>query len=552
MLWNLTNIGVLGSISSFVPPVIIPSTLTNSLCAFYNFNDTILDSSGNNFNFTAVGSPAYSTGINGNSFNRNSSTYIVNNNSFNFSGAFTVSFWVNLSAIANNAQGFIHGAGLNNIGIYYSPVVVFPGQGESTSPPFGNLYISNVGSSHDTWSNIPYIVPNTWRHIVMTRSATATRVDAYVDGVFYPRTWSEMSEIVNNYSTSSLTIGNGTGFAATQALSGRIDNLGIWGRALTPNEISTLYNNGNGLQFPFIIPINALVVAGGGGGGVYAGGGAGGVVFSSSLSATFGSTYNITVGNGGLSTFNGTSALYINGNGGNSSIIGLNISLSAAGGGAGATAFPDNGGGLFSSGGWVIYGGANGGSGGGSGGNSNGSGAISRVGGSGITGQGNKGGDGASVGCTPSGGGGGAGAAGANNFNSSQHQQGGIGIINPIAGSTVGQLSAGNYWIGGGGSGATNACSSSVAPLSGGLGGGGRTQGAGSFQSISATSGLANTGGGGGGGWSTDSGSGGSGVVVLSYQSPTQRATGGTVTSFTSGGNVFWIHTFTSNGTFTI
>jgi hypothetical protein len=45
--------------------------------------------------------------------------------------------------------------------------------------------------------------------------------------------------------------------------------------------------------------------------------------------------------------------------------------------------------------------------------------------------------------------------------------------------------------------------------------------------------------------------SGSAGAVIISYQSATQRATGGTVTSYTSGSQVYWVHTFTSSGTFT-
>ena len=58
-----------------------------------------------------------------------------------------------------------------------------------------------------------------------------------------------------------------------------------------------------------------------------------------------------------------------------------------------------------------------------------------------------------------------------------------------------------------------------------------------------------NTGGGGGGSITYGSyagGNGGSGLVIISYASATQRGTGGTVTS--SGG--YFIHTFTSSGTF--
>jgi hypothetical protein len=39
-------------------------------------------------------------------------------------------------------------------------------------------------------------------------------------------------------------------------------------------------------------------------------------------------------------------------------------------------------------------------------------------------------------------------------------------------------------------------------------------------------------------------------VVIVSYQNPTQRASGGTVTSYSSGGNTFWVHTFTTSGTY--
>jgi hypothetical protein len=67
---------------------------------------------------------------------------------------------------------------------------------------------------------------------------------------------------------------------------------------------------------------------------------------------------------------------------------------------------------------------------------------------------------------------------------------------------------------------------------------------------------LANTGGGGGGGLNgasinRASGSGGSGVVILAYTNPTQRGTGGTVTSSTVNGQTYWVHTFNSSGTFT-
>jgi hypothetical protein len=44
---------------------------------------------------------------------------------------------------------------------------------------------------------------------------------------------------------------------------------------------------------------------------------------------------------------------------------------------------------------------------------------------------------------------------------------------------------------------------------------------------------------------------GGSGIVILSYSNSTQRALGGSVTSYVSSGVTYWVHTFTTSGTFT-
>ena len=148
--------------------------------------------------------------------------------------------------------------------------------------------------------------------------------------------------------------------------------------------------------------------------------------------------------------------------------------------------------------------GGSGGSGGGGGGNS--------AGGSGNATQGNNAssGNGASQG----GGGGGFGSAGG-------VISAGFGFRNLITGSSVTYASGG------------------VGGYTGGPNG---------------SAGAANTGNGGGGGPSgigAAGGNGGSGVVIISYVNPTQRGTGGTVTSYTSNSLTYWVHRFTTSGTFT-
>ena len=73
------------------------------------------------------------------------------------------------------------------------------------------------------------------------------------------------------------------------------------------------------------------------------------------------------------------------------------------------------------------------------------------------------------------------------------------------------------------------------------------------------TAGITNTGSGGQGGsgfassthGSGTGGKGADGVVYITYYSPTQLGTGGNVWSYTNNGHTYWMHRFTSNGTYT-
>lgn len=247
---------------------------------------------------------------------------------------------------------------------------------------------------------------------------------------------------------------------------------------------------------------SVLVVAGGGAGGTKvcassgtygtaggAGGGAGGVISASQTISA--GTYAVVVGGGGqgISCAGGSSATSNGNNGQNSSFNGL---IAVGGGGGGYNTVVGN----------------PGGSGGGS--------STATVA-AGTSGQGNSGGQGTASSIYGRGGGGGASAAGHNGTNSI-NGGGGAGIVDPISGSTIGQLVSGSYYIGGGGG--AGAYSGSAG--AGGNGGGG----AGGINSATTTengtNGAANTGGGGGGmGGGTQntngtSGAGGSGVVILS------------------------------------
>jgi len=146
------------------------------------------------------------------------------------------------------------------------------------------------------------------------------------------------------------------------------------------------------------------------------------------------------------------------------------------------------------------------------------------------------------------------------------------------SGTTVYAGGAGNDPYGGGGGGGGGGIGSARSPSGAGNGGTGVSYlnvnvtgggGGGNYGTLTAgngattygggnggrssngTAGTNNTGGGGGGGaWNSavyNGAAGGSGIVIISYQSNTQKGLGGTVTS--SAGYIY--HTYTSSGTFT-
>jgi hypothetical protein len=336
---------------------------------------------------------------------------------------------------------------------------------------------------------------------------------------------STTSNVVNfQGSTGALTLPTGT---TAQRPGTPVVGMSRWNTDLGWYEIW------NGLiwqQITGSFAVSYLFVAGGAGGGVCnsfgfrggGGGGAGGVLVGS-VTVQPGTAYTITVGAGGAAAVNGS----------NTTALGFTAVRGGFGGGQASVA-------------------ASGGSGGGS------QGSTSSAPGSGTAGQGNDGGYALSS-DQCGGGGGGAAAIGAN-ATSTTGGSGGAGTSSSISGSLV-------YYAGGGGAGISNVNGSGLTAGSGGIGGGGQggtpgTQNTPGDGAVKATNGTANTGGGGGGDTalvysggaqqtSLGAGSGGSGIAILSYANPTQTATGGTVTSYSAGGNTYWVHTFTTSGTFT-
>jgi hypothetical protein len=304
---------------------------------------------------------------------------------------------------------------------------------------------------------------------------------------------STTSNVINfQGTTGALTPPTGT---TAQRPSSPVVGMSRWNTTLGWYEIW------NGLiwqQITGSFNVSYLIVAGGGGGSG-GGGGAGGLL-ANVTTVNPGTNYTVVVGSGGGGTGGSTNGT----NGANSTAFGF-TAIGGGGGGNGGAANSGSAGGSGGGAGQTVY-------------------ENYSPGGAGTSGQGFAGGYnyGTVVGGAGSGGGGGAGAVGGNGGND-RGGNGGSGVASSITGTST-------FYAGGGGGSSDNIGGS------GGAGGGGNA----------GSGGAANTGGGSGSGY----GSGGSGIVIVSYTGITQRATGGTVTSYSLSGITYWVHTFTSSGTF--
>lgn len=124
-------------------------------------------------------------------------------------------------------------------GISSAGAVIF---GQLVRASIGKGYFESGSSQNEIYSTTTVNNGN-WHNLVITYGGPGSRVRMYIDGV-------------KEDSTSTLTLATGTSFFgigkspwANTFFQGKIDDLGLWNRALTQDEITTLYHE--------CIPINA-------------------------------------------------------------------------------------------------------------------------------------------------------------------------------------------------------------------------------------------------------------------------------------------------------
>ena len=222
-------------------PTYVP---TGSLLAWYPFSGNANDISGNAHHGTVNGAtPATDRfGNSASAYNFGNNMYIsVADNSVNLRPQnMSVSLWVSFS-VAPSAQYYVpisKNSGLGSGGSESMIVFWYNGvtgwAANTGSVGIQNSYITTPSQS---------VVPDTWIHLVYAYDDVNNTQYLYVNGVI------STSAIVNGsiqYDADIWTIGNQYDLGTMQWwFPGKIDDIGIWGRALNQSEAMALYCAGS-------------------------------------------------------------------------------------------------------------------------------------------------------------------------------------------------------------------------------------------------------------------------------------------------------------------
>jgi len=214
---------------------------------YLNFDNNISAQAGTNVTPTAIGAdptPKYTQGRIGSAarFNNDAGGFIVpsdwalslGNLDTQYSNNWSFSAWVNLT---NNNQGALLGnkdwTSGNNVGWVFAPYDNEQLNYSADGGPRQDLGVVNVRNGQ-------------WRHVAAVFNRDANRVDLYVDGSMSdsaPLSRTGWESLTPDAFFPSDTLVGGSGSGAYSGAGG-IDDLGIWGRLLTPAEVLAIYSQG--------------------------------------------------------------------------------------------------------------------------------------------------------------------------------------------------------------------------------------------------------------------------------------------------------------------
>lgn len=226
---------------------VVKDSLLIGLFAYYKLDESsgnAVDSGEYNYTLSQTNNPLGVVGKIGNArkFVSASSQYLSNSSMVLPDTDWTISAWVNIQTLTNFAHIINKWSGLSigqmaayintnkiEFGIYNNSGLI---GSTVTNTAFGNLSL------------------NTWYHLILERNKTAGTIRIGINLIF------DQSTANGVIGTTGLFRMGARAYTTSGFLNGTVDEVGIWTRLLTSTELTRLYNNSNGLSYPFKLTNN--------------------------------------------------------------------------------------------------------------------------------------------------------------------------------------------------------------------------------------------------------------------------------------------------------
>lgn len=225
----------LAQVPSYVP--------TNGLVGWWPLDGNANDISGNGYNGTLLNGVASTTDRFSNSnsaysFDGTNDRIYINNNFFdNGWSEHTISIWTNINSVANpnnaNSSHVLFNTSAHN-GLAL-------GMNWGSSSKY-HLYVGN-GTPATSWNAVSSpastqsITASTWKLATLVKSANIYSL--YINATF-AQSWTS-SVTIQSY-LYKMYFGSTDPAVGSEVINGKLDDIGIWNRALTSTEITALYN----------------------------------------------------------------------------------------------------------------------------------------------------------------------------------------------------------------------------------------------------------------------------------------------------------------------
>jgi hypothetical protein len=230
------------------------STLSHGLVAYYPFDGDANDASGNNNNGTAVNNPTYTTGQIGQAMSFDGTTqyaYIASTPANLDLTTFTVSTWVFVPPLSGYPIASIMSTGLlnNNKGF------LITSSNFNTAGFIVKASRQIVGGNQQLETGL--YPCNVWTHVVVVVDGAS--VQFYRDGSAVSSSGTSWTAPVNSYIGTQFNIGQRQD--GVQRWNGKIDDVRIYNRVLSADEVSQLYNGTLTYHAPTTSPQNQSLLA---------------------------------------------------------------------------------------------------------------------------------------------------------------------------------------------------------------------------------------------------------------------------------------------------